>query len=783
MSVLAAWVVAAACVWPLATPAGASRPRFVRATAVADRGIDESTAYHVSSAHDGFVTGGTERPPLSPRWSADLGGDLSYPLVTGGRVFVTGTPDGESSTSLFALDAATGQPAWGPTEVGSSVGITAGDGLVYVLTSNGFVEAFHQDTGDPAWTNEITDQYSFSSAPTYRNGMVYTGAAGVGGNVYAFNALNGDLVWEQGVENGDDSSPAVTDSGVYVAYACTQDYDFRPANGALVWHHNTGCEGGGGTTPAIGAGKLWEADWASGPAVLDAATGTVVGSYPGGPTPAFDGSTGFFLDGSVLKALNTTTMSTLWSTAGDHSFVTAPVVSDGYVWEGSSSGLLSAVDETTGTTAWSANVGAPVAGSGSGSYGDIGIGQGLVVVPTTDGHLVALGSQTNAFTPLTPARILDTRSTVQLGWTGPEPGAGATVNMQVDGVGGVPSSDVSAVALTLTGTDAEGAGYVTAWPTGTTRPLASNLNLAGPGQTMANSVVVPVGAGGEVSLYTQSGANLIADVAGYFSPATTATAGRFVPVAPARLLDTRPPPTGLTPGGTPVPGGTTVSLAVAGHGGVPAGALSAVALSVTATDTGGAGFVTAWPSGSTRPLASNLNFDHAGQTVADAVTVAVGPDGKVDLFNSSTTDLVVDVSGYYTDSSATSTASGLFVSTTPTRLLDTRTGGPQVGYVGPSPVVASSTVDAVLAGRTPVPAAGVSAVTANLTMTDTAAPGFLTVWPDGQSRPATSSLNVDVAGETLAGRVTVGIGSGGGVDLVSNVGTDAILDVSGYYTS
>ncbi len=772
--------MAVAAVLPTNAAGATPRPRYVPATAVPDSGIDESTSLYVDSAHDSVVAGGTERPPLSQRWSVALGDSGSTPLVTGGRVFDAAIPVGESTFSIYAFDAATGAPSWGPVDVGAqNEGLTAGDGLLYTINFNGVLQAFHQDTGLPAWTVQVPSQYEFDRAPTYRGGMVFVSGAGGGGDVYGFDALTGHLDWEQYVENGDGNSPSVTDTGVYVDYPC-QDYDFVPTTGATVWHNAGGCDGGGGSTVAVGDGEVWT-DYMS-PEVLNASTGALISAWSGNSLPALNGSQAVLLDGSVLKSENASTFALQWSTGGDGDFDTSPIISDGYVWEGSSSGLLSAVDESTGDTTWSTNVGAPIGGTEYPQEASLAAGDGLIMVPTQDGHLVAYGPQTNAYTPLTPARILDTRSSAQIGWTGPEPTAGATVNMQVDGQGGVPSSDVSAVVLTLTGTDAEGAGYVTAWPTGTARPLASNLNLAGPGQTMANSVVVPVGAGGQVSLYTQTGADLIADVAGYFTPEATATAGRFVSLAPARLLDTRPPPTGLTPGGTPPAGGTVVPVAVLGHGGVPASGVEAVTVTVTAVDPTGPGFVTVWPSGSGRPLASNLNFDGPGQIVADAVTVPVGPDGKVDLFSNQTTDMVVDVTGWYTSASAASSASGLFVPTTPTRMVDTRADGPQVGYTGPTPV-GHTVVDCLLAGRAPVPASGVSAITANVTLVNAEASGFLTVWPDGEAQPPTSSLYVDGSGEVLAGRVTVGLGAGGGVDVVSNVTTDFVVDVSGWFTS
>ena len=87
-----------------------------------------------------------------------------------------------------------------------------------------------------------------------------------------------------------------------------------------------------------------------------------------------------------------------------------------------------------------------------------------------------------------------------------------------------------------------------------------------------------------------------------------------------------------------------------GHGGVPASGVSAVVLNVTVTQPKAAGYITVYPDGATRPLASNLNFV-AGQTVPNLVVAPVGADGKVDLYNGSsgTVELVADVSGYFSN--------------------------------------------------------------------------------------------------------------------------------------
>ncbi|MET8311355.1 hypothetical protein ABZV00_31805, partial [Micromonospora sp. NPDC005173] len=157
--------------------------------------------------------------------------------------------------------------------------------------------------------------------------------------------------------------------------------------------------------------------------------------------------------------------------------------------------------------------------------------------------------------------------------------------------------------------------------------------------------------------------------------AATTTPGAFVPLSPSRLLDTRDGTGGPK---AAVAAHGTVSLTVAGHGGVPATGVGAVVLNVTVTGPTTAGFVTVYPTGSTRPTASNLNFT-AKQTIPNLVVAKVGTGGAINLYNGSsgTVHLVADVAGYYLG--GTPSTPGAFVPLSPSRLLDTRdgTGGPK----------------------------------------------------------------------------------------------------------
>jgi hypothetical protein len=247
---------------------------------------------------------------------------------------------------------------------------------------------------------------------------------------------------------------------------------------------------------------------------------------------------------------------------------------------------------------------------------------GVAPVPTAPG----------TFVPIAPTRFLDTRNAAPVG-------ADSAVSFQVGGVAGVPAN-VSAVVFNMTVTQPQNYGYIAAYPSGTTRPNASNENFS-PGQTVPNLVTVPVGADGKVTLFNRSlgTTHLIADVAGYYIAGIPAVPGAFVPMVPSRFLDTR--------NTAPVAADSAVSFQVGGVAGIPA-SVSAVVFNMTVTQPQNDGFVTAYPSGTTQPNASNENFA-AGQTVPNSVAVRVGGDGKVALFNRSngTTHLIADVAGYF----------------------------------------------------------------------------------------------------------------------------------------
>ena len=177
------------------------------------------------------------------------------------------------------------------------------------------------------------------------------------------------------------------------------------------------------------------------------------------------------------------------------------------------------------------------------------------------------------YTPLVPARLLDTRPGMATvdglgGWAGVPLGGQASLGIRVLGRGGVPLSGVAAVVLNVTVTNPTQPSFLTVWSGSEPRPTASNLNFV-TGQTVPNLVVAKVGANGFVEIFNHAGrVDVIVDVAGYVP-----SSDGFTPVNPSRLLDTRPGFATIDMLGRPgVPLGPAgrFDLPVLGRGGVPA---------------------------------------------------------------------------------------------------------------------------------------------------------------------------------------------------------------------
>lgn len=249
----------------------------------------------------------------------------------------------------------------------------------------------------------------------------------------------------------------------------------------------------------------------------------------------------------------------------------------------------------------------------------------------------------SGYTPMAPARIMDTRS--GLGGNTGKLAAGKADVLTVAGAdkGVLPASGITAVAVNLTITGTAGTGYVAGYADGDAVPTASNENWNG-NTTRAIAAIIPVGADGKVDIHNGglagSSADVIVDVTGYFSAAGLSN---YLPVAPWRAFDTRH-------SGSPVAGDTARTEYVTEVFGYGNGGVTALVLNTTVTETNYPGWLAAEPTGSA-PTTSSLNWTSANQTVANLAIIptlgAVTPGEQipVDFYNGGTNAKPVQVLG------------------------------------------------------------------------------------------------------------------------------------------
>lgn len=376
-------------------------------------------------------------------------------------------------------------------------------------------------------------------------------------------------------------------------------------------------------------------------------------------------------------------------------------------------------------------------------------------VPTTTALGDGVGMQ-----PITPSRLVDTR--ISLGAT--RLSAFSQKRIQIGGRNGVPSN-AQAVSANVTVVSPDVGSYLTVWNCSTERPEVSTLNFAAD-QIVPNGANIPLDSSGGLCVYSPSATDLVIDVNGYFSASAT---GRFVEVAPYRLMDSRER---LASAGRLGAGSTSV-LHVTGVGGVPVGA-SAVMLNVTAVYPDALGFVTVYPCGTARPTASNLNPAQFSITPNNVVS-PVALDGTVCIFVTTAVDLVVDITG-----SINAAANREFVPGAPFRLIDTRDQSREAmqGGTGGDPVWAGQTLVIQVAGRRGIDAAA-KAVSINVTAVNALGAGFLTFWACGE-KPTTSIVNF-VTSSAVANGGQVPLSATGKLCVFASNMVDVAIDVNGWW--
>ena len=300
---------------------------------------------------------------------------------------------------------------------------------------------------------------------------------------------------------------------------------------------------------------------------------------------------------------------------------------------------------------------------------------------------------------------------------------------------------------------------LTTFPSATPAQVADLLN-----SDATTGIINDVGPGSPNRLLMVAGPHLGVET----SPTTMKS------INPQRIFDTR-----NGEGGVPVRqigGDYVLEVQVSGRNNIAPTGVNAVSLNVTAANATGTGYITVYPCG-TRPEISSLNFN-AGDTVPNAVIARLSETGTLCFYSNVAVDIIADINGSLLDGNG-------FDPTMPFRLFDTRVGigGVPVQKVGQLDGTGAALEVSVL-GRNGIPSSGVTAVSMNVTITNTSASdagGYVTVYPCG-TRPNVSSLNF-VSGQTVPNAVITPVSSSGTICFYVYGQADVIADVNGEFES
>ncbi len=249
---------------------------------------------------------------------------------------------------------------------------------------------------------------------------------------------------------------------------------------------------------------------------------------------------------------------------------------------------------------------------------------------------------------------------------------------------------------------------------------------------------------------------------------------RFIALAPCRIADTRDPNGPF--GGPAISGQSSRSFVIPGSCGVPSAA-KAYSLNVTAVPHAYLGYLTVWPTGQSQPTVSTLNSTD-GRVKANAAIVPAGTNGAISIYVTDTTDVVLDINGYFVLASDVSALA--FFPLPPCRLVDTRDLSGPLG--GPSLASLQERSLAIRSGNCNIPSSAL-AYSLNFTAVAPHGLGFLSTWPSGMPRPLVSTLNAPT-GQVTANAAIVPAGTpNGAISVLASSEADVIIDINGYFAA
>lgn len=258
--------------------------------------------------------------------------------------------------------------------------------------------------------------------------------------------------------------------------------------------------------------------------------------------------------------------------------------------------------------------------------------------------------------------------------------------------------------------------------------------------------------------------DVVLDINGHFVASTSAAALAFYSVTPCRIAETR---NARGPFGGPslAGGGTRTFPILSSACGVSATA-QAYSLNFAAAPQGPLEYLTAWPSGKSQLVVASLNAP-TGTVVANAVIVPAGTNGSVDVYATNSTDLVIDIDGYFAPAGPNGFS---FYASAPCRVLDSRLPA------STPPFSDTKNVNVTAASVCGVPAAATPYVF-NATAVPPRPLGYITMWAQGQPQPTVATLNA------ITSNLAIVPATNGSISVFAFNPTQLVLDLLGYFAS